>query len=183
MWKYLLTISVAAILSSSLAFAQDAPFDAASSDGAPVTRDAPLQGAFVGDGSATQTKQVSKDPRRIWLTENKRAKVKIDHCQSNPQALCGAIIWLSEPKNDKGQDKTDIHNPDPALQSRPVLGLHMLKNFVKGDGEWVDGEIYNPQNGKTYSCTMSVNDDGTLRVHGYVGIELLGETQQWTPSN
>lgn len=182
MWKYLLTISVATVLSTSFASAADAPFDPAGGDSTSAPKEAPVASA-VSEPAMAQPKQVSKDPRRIWLTENKRAKVKIDHCKDNAQALCGEIIWLKEPKNEKGQDKTDVHNPDPALQSRPVMGLHMLKNFVKGDGEWVDGEIYNPQNGKTYSCTMSVNNDGTLKVHGYVGIELLGETQYWTPSN
>lgn len=182
MWKYLLTISVATVLSASFASAQDAPFDPSGGDSA-STMQAPVASASNPTPSATENKQVSKDPRRIWLTENKRAKVKIDQCADKPQALCGVIVWLKEPLNEKGQEKTDVHNPDPALQNRPLMGLHMLKNFVKGDGEWVDGEIYNPQNGKTYSCTMSVSDDGTLKVHGYVGIELLGETQYWTPAN
>ncbi len=183
MWKYLLTISVATILSTSLGFAQDAPFDPAGDDNMSAAKEAPMVRATNDAGQMAPTKQVSKDPRRVWLTENKRAKVKIDHCKHNPQALCGTIVWLLEPKNEKGQDKTDVHNPDPALHSRPVMGLHMLKDFVQSNGEWVDGEIYNPQNGKTYSCTMSVNDNGILKVRGYVGIELLGETQYWTPSN
>jgi len=60
------------------------------------------------------------------------------------------------------------------------LGLEILKNFkYKGTNEWTGGRIYDPKNGKTYSCNMRLEGD-TLKVRGYIGISVLGRTTVWT---
>ena len=33
----------------------------------------------------------------------------------------------------------------------------------------------------TYDATISLGQDGDLRLHGYVGLPLFGETQRWSP--
>jgi uncharacterized protein (DUF2147 family) len=43
-----------------------------------------------------------------------------------------------------------------------------------------DGHIYNAENGKTYNANISLQADGTLRLRGYVGSPMFGETQIWT---
>ena len=43
-----------------------------------------------------------------------------------------------------------------------------------------DGKIYNGENGKIYNANISLQADGTLRLRGYVGTPLFGETQVWT---
>jgi len=62
-----------------------------------------------------------------------------------------------------------------------LLGLQILKNFVYDaqDKEWEDGTIYDPKNGKTYSCIMTLSGNN-LNVRGYVGISMLGRTGVWT---
>ena len=63
----------------------------------------------------------------------------------------------------------------------PLLNLQILKDFVYDaeDKEWEDGTIYDPKNGKTYSCYMTL--DGTkLNVRGYVGVSMIGRTSVWT---
>lgn len=114
-----------------------------------------------------------------WFTEGNKSKVEIEPCGDK---LCGKIVWLKEPKTKEGKDKTDAHNPDKSLRSRKILGLALLSDFVKGtDGNsWEDGKIYNPEDGETYKCTMTLQDDGTLEVRGYVGIPLFGKSQIWT---
>jgi uncharacterized protein (DUF2147 family) len=60
------------------------------------------------------------------------------------------------------------------------MGLLILKAFKKtGDGEYEDGTIYDPKNGKTYSCTMKLKDN-VLDVHGYIMISLIGRSEKWT---
>lgn len=114
----------------------------------------------------------------VWLTESGSAHVEIGGCG---EVLCGKIVWLREPLDTAGQPKTDKENPDPAKRERTILGLAMLDGFrPAGEGKWGDGTIYNPEDGKTYSCTMSLENDGTLRVRGYVGLPILGKTQVWT---
>jgi uncharacterized protein (DUF2147 family) len=57
-----------------------------------------------------------------------------------------------------------------------ILGLPILRDFkYKGANEWEGGKIYDPKNGKTYSCKMTLQGN-TLKVRGFVGISLLGRT-------
>jgi len=100
----------------------------------------------------------------------------------------GKIVWLEEPlytaedeDGEEGEPKVDKNNPDPALQSRPIMGLELMSNFVyDGKGTWKKGTIYDPDNGKTYKCKLRIGDDGELLVRGYIGVSLLGRTSQWT---
>ncbi|NBU04628.1 MAG: DUF2147 domain-containing protein, partial [Bacteroidetes bacterium] len=92
----------------------------------------------------------------------------------------GKIVWLKEPLKN-GKPKVDDLNPNPAKRSVPLMNLQILKDFVydADDKEWEDGTIYDPKNGKTYSCYMTL--DGTkLNVRGYVGVSMIGRTSVWT---
>jgi uncharacterized protein (DUF2147 family) len=41
------------------------------------------------------------------------------------------------------------------------------------------GRILNPKNGKDYQCAMELDGNDILKVRGYLGTELLGQTQLW----
>jgi uncharacterized protein (DUF2147 family) len=118
-----------------------------------------------------------------WLTDGGKSRVEISHCG---EALCGKISWLKEPvypEDDEmaGQQKVDRENPDQALRSRPLEGLKLLSGFhYDKDNVWTGGRIYDPRNGKTYSCKMTLVDDHTLKVRGYIGFSLFGRTVIWT---
>jgi uncharacterized protein (DUF2147 family) len=119
-------------------------------------------------------------PVGVWLASKGRSHVEIYKCGAK---LCGKIVWLKEPTNKDGSPKVDSRNPDKAKRSRKLLGLHILRGFVKDEDEpnyWTSGRIYNPEDGDVYKCTLTLRKDGKLRVRGYVGIPLLGKTQIWT---
>lgn len=60
----------------------------------------------------------------------------------------------------------------------------MLTGFrFDGDDEWKDGDIYDPESGKTYSCYLSLKDNNTLKVRGYIGVSLFGRSETWTRTN
>src|SRR5690349_13062248 len=81
----------------------------------------------------------------------------------------GKTIW--------GKNRKDTKNPDPKLRDREIIGLEFLKDFVfDGKEEWVNGTVYDPQSGKTYSCKMWL-EDGNLKLKGYIGVSLLGRTE------
>jgi uncharacterized protein (DUF2147 family) len=112
-----------------------------------------------------------------WYIEGERAVVEMYRCADR---YCGRIVWLKEPKNADGSDKMDIHNPDPSKKRCPVVGINIVRDFeYKGKDRWADGEIYDPDNGKSYSCKMTLAGD-TLKVRGFIGISLIGRTTQWT---
>lgn len=91
----------------------------------------------------------------------------------------GKIIWLKQPYDDTGKPKIDKNNPDVNARSRSLLGLVMLRDFKYEDGEWVDGRIYNPDDGKEYKCNMKLKDLKTLAIRGYIGISLIGKTEKF----
>ena len=81
---------------------------------------------------------------------------------------------------DNGKPILDKNNPDAGKQTRPVLGLVILTGFRFDTDAWDDGDVYDPEKGKTYSCTMTLKDKNTLKVRGYIGISLIGRTEVWT---
>ena len=125
----------------------------------------------------------------VWATDPEGgggpAHVEI---YTNDNRFEGKIIWLEEPMytaDDEGETagvpKEDHNNPDPALRSRPIIGLVIMEGFVfDGKGTWHKGTIYDPDNGKTYKCKVRLGDDGVLNVRGFIGFSLLGRTEQWT---
>ncbi|GIS21656.1 MAG: hypothetical protein CM15mP122_1620 [Bacteroidota bacterium] len=43
----------------------------------------------------------------------------------------------------------------------------------------IGGTILDPKSGKIYDCYISLEDDNTLKVRGFLGFSLLGRTQIW----
>jgi uncharacterized protein (DUF2147 family) len=111
-----------------------------------------------------------------WLTEDGKAVVEVYKCGDQ---YCGKIIWLKEPNNEDGTEKLDSENPDPPKRNRKIIGLNIVWGFrYDGKNKWVDGNIYDPDNGKTYSCKMNFKGD-ELKVRGYIGFSLIGRTTIW----
>jgi uncharacterized protein (DUF2147 family) len=121
-----------------------------------------------------------KDPiERTWYNGQKTGKIQIYKARDG--RFYGKIVWLAEPNRD-GKPKTDIHNPDEKRRNQPVMGLLILKGFKKDGSSYEDGTIYDPKNGKTYSCKMNL-ENGKLNVRGYMGISAIGRTDTWTPAD
>jgi uncharacterized protein (DUF2147 family) len=112
-----------------------------------------------------------------WYSEGNESVVEL--YKSNGKYY-GKLVWLKEP-NRNGKPKVDDKNPDPKHHDRPVLGLVILKDFIfDGKDEWNDGTIYDPKNGKTYSCYIEFQKKDVLKIRGYIGISLIGRTTIWT---
>lgn len=118
----------------------------------------------------------------VWMNEDKDAHVQISR---DGDIFNGKIVWLKTPIDEEtGKPKLDDENSDESLRTRPVMGLLLLHDFVfDGDDEWEDGKIYDPKEGKTYSCYMEFDDEddlSTLKIRGFIGVSLLGRTTYWT---
>jgi uncharacterized protein (DUF2147 family) len=110
----------------------------------------------------------------IWFNEEKDAKIKVYKENSR---FYGKIVWH---KTGDDISSFDENNPDQELKKRKKLGLIILTDFAFDDGQWEDGDIYDPKNGKTYSCVIKLQKDGSLHVRGYIGISLFGRTVNWS---
>lgn len=112
-----------------------------------------------------------------WLTGTQKAAVTI---YKEGDKYFGKISWLKTPLNEEGKPKVDKNNPDDARKKDPLMGIRLLKNFVfDGGDQWEKGTIYDPENGKTYSCKITMVNRDKLDVRGFVGISMLGRTQTW----
>lgn len=92
----------------------------------------------------------------------------------------GRIVWLKVPNNPDGTPRTDINNPDESKRKTLLKGLENLRDFkYVGDNKWEEGKIYDPKNGSDYACEMTLVDENTLEVRGFIGVSLFGRTDVW----
>lgn len=116
-----------------------------------------------------------------WRTPDGSAKVKVAPC-ADKASMCGTVVWLKAPLDKAGKPVTDAANPDPALRTRPVVGLTLIRDFKAASaGRWTGGKIYDPKTGKTYASKLSANPDGTLKVEGCVSV--VCQAQTWTKAD
>lgn len=106
-----------------------------------------------------------------WLSQEKDGKILIF---KQGEKYFGKVSW------GKSTGRKDDKNPDPALQKRDLLGAVILKDFIFTGKSWEEGTIYDPNNGKTYSCIMKLKNTDALEIRGFIGISLLGRTTLWS---
>jgi uncharacterized protein (DUF2147 family) len=64
-------------------------------------------------------------------------------------------------------------------KNQPIEGLIIVKGLSKDGEVWTDGKILDPANGKSYDCTIKLDDSNTLNVRGYLGFSFIGRSQVW----
>jgi len=136
--------------------------------------------ALASPASGAPERAVTDEVRGLWVDhwegDKQKVAVWIEDCDG---LLCGRIYWLKKPLSG-GEPKRDRKNPDAALRERPLCGLLILTDFRRAkENAWSAGHIYNPNDGRTFSSTMTLDQDGSLRIRGYVGLSLFGKTVQW----
>ncbi len=129
---------------------------------------------------ALAAKPVDNTDVIVGTWQNSTGKGHIQIYKNNGKFF-GKISWLQEPfDKNTGRPKVDEKNPDPAQRKNPIMGLVMLHDFSYEEGEWKNGKIYLPTEGKEYNAYIRFRDANTLAVRGYVGISLFGKTDVWT---
>ncbi|HTY00279.1 MAG TPA: DUF2147 domain-containing protein [Bacteroidota bacterium] len=133
--------------------------------------------ALSGSTARAQDSTAAKKILGEWLTAEGTSKIEI---YKEGEEYCGRISWLKEPERD-GKPRVDDKNPDEKLRSRPLIGLVILRGFsFDGEDQWTGGKIYDPKSGNDYSAKMTLKDDHTLNLRGYVLMPLFGRTETWT---
>ena len=130
--------------------------------------------ATAADRAAAADEKLS--PLGVWLgisDSGEKGHVKI---YERGDKLCGTLVWSSQPKS------RDINNPDESRRDKILIGQDILKD-LQPDGEnfWDYGRLYDATTGKTWNCNIEVlpgNDK--LRIRGYWGISLSGQSRVWT---
>lgn len=134
----------------------------------------------AGDGSPASA--IEGD----WLVDSRDAIIRIER---EGDTFVGTIVWQLHDRYSaedgpdlNGKIVTDRHNPDPALRSRPLTGLRLLSglHYDADAHAWVNGHVYDTDNGKQYHCEIHLPSSDRLVLHGYIGITLLGGSTTWT---
>ena len=138
---------------------------------------APL--ALLALGASTGAKAATPaDPSGTYLTEDGRARVRLEKCGSASDRLCGYVVWLKIPLNDKGEPRIDFRNPDPKKQARASLGHQLILGLRPNADAHYEGKIYNSEDGKSYDVTIWTDAPGELTVRGCL-IAFLCKSQTW----
>jgi uncharacterized protein (DUF2147 family) len=100
------------------------------------------------------------DPVGTWIDHTGRGAVEISPCNG---ALCGRIVWLKAAADQEACGMQIIGN------ARPASG-----------GKWDGGWIYDPEARAKYDVELTPLGDNKLKVLGYAGMKMFGETMTWT---
>ncbi len=103
----------------------------------------------------------------IWATKAEDGVFQIYQCGQN---LCGKFVGMRY----KGA------NPPVSNKGTSQCGFPMLRNFVRQDKSkyWI-GKIADPRNEKIYDAKIWLENNNELKLRGYLGISLFGETKVW----
>ena len=109
-----------------------------------------------------------------YYTEDGSGIVAVGPCGA---AMCGKLATIVKRAPDAPAN--DVRNDDPALRSRPLIGMPILSGLTDKGADW-RGEIYDPRRGKTFRSIVSRNADGSLSVQGCMA--MFCRTQLWKPA-
>ena len=150
-----------------------------------VMQAAGMAGAMA-QGSVEGT--VAPDPiEGVWQTVL-LSEITIAAC---PEGFCGTLSKIIVPSEGLTAEElaaaqamdpatfTDIRNKDPELRNRPMLGLQILTLLPSTKPNIYDGEIYNPEDGNTYSGYVEMTGADVARLNGCVLFNVVCKGEDW----
>ena len=137
-----------------------------------------LTAAFLAPVSPSHA--ASADPTGYWIKPDaeRESKIHVFKCGKGRSQLCAKIAWLKDPNDSKGRPLHDIRNQDPSQRGRPIVGLALFTGLTPSAPSTWTGKIYNPEDGHTYSATLTVVSRKQILLKGCKAWLLCGE-RQW----
>ncbi|HJE23899.1 MAG TPA: DUF2147 domain-containing protein [Methylorubrum populi] len=131
---------------------------------------------------STAAAAAPRDPTGTWLTQDGKARIRVEKCGPQEKNLCGYAVWLKTPLNDEGKPRVDFRNPDPKKRARASLGHQLILGLKLNEDAHYEGKIYNAEDGKFYDVTIWSDGPEELTVKGCL-IAFLCQSQTWTRVN
>jgi len=110
-----------------------------------------------------------------WMSAEKNLEVQVYKTGKDFKAK---IVWFKGEPGNPMQNWRDVHNPNPKLRSRKVLGMEVLNGleYDADDNSWEDGTVYDSKHGHTWNAAAYIDKKGILHVRGYWHLKILGRT-------
>jgi uncharacterized protein (DUF2147 family) len=129
--------------------------------------------------SATASLAMANSPVGQWHTiDDKTGQPKSMVVISEHQGIMRGRVEKILRKDADPNAKCDKCSDD--RKNLPILGMEIIRGAKKASGKniWEDGEILDPENGKTYGLRLTPIENGAkLEVRGSLGP--FGRTQTW----
>ncbi len=123
-------------------------------------------------GGAVAQQAPAADVTGVWIDHTGQGAVEIAPCSTlggnaGANRICGRVVWLKNPEH-------------RSVSGKRVCGAQVLGDLRReGRNLWDSGWIYNPEDEERFSAALELASVDTLKVTGYLGIKLLGETFTW----
>lgn len=115
-------------------------------------------------------------PTGVFNTPVDKGQIRLERCGED---VCGRA--LTSDRLSAYPDQRDVRNVEPGARTRRIKGLLLMRLHPIGPGRWGNGKIYNPDDGRSYSATLTVVNADTVKLKGCL-FEPLCRTQTWTRS-
>lgn len=88
------------------------------------------------------------------------------------------IVWYADTEGKPLDYWTDVHNPNPALRSRKILGMSILRDLIydSRSNSWEHGMVYDSRHGREWNAAATIDKQGLLHVRGYWHFKFIGKT-------
>ena len=110
-----------------------------------------------------------------WESTEKQLIITITLQNNQYKAI---IDWFSDTDGKPLDYWKDVHNPNPELRNRKILGMSILSNLTyhPDTRSWEDGTIYDSKHGKEWNAAAYIGNKGLLHVRGYWHFKFMGKT-------
>lgn len=144
-------------------------------------------GAAFSQAEAQRLRSPASPVEGVWRAEL-QSEVTIEVCALGYCGFLTKIVVPSEGLTAEEQATAaamspeeffDYRNENPALRNRPMQDLHLLTLRPGSKPTIFDGEIYNPQDGKTYSGYVELTGPDTMRLNGCVLYNIICRGEDW----
>jgi uncharacterized protein (DUF2147 family) len=128
---------------------------------------------------ASATTAQAADPTGYWRKADQGkypAKMQLYYCGG--RSICVKIAWLQNPRDSKGRELQDVRNVNPSLRGRTIEGMHIIRGMKQVSANQWKGTVYNPEDGKTYSASVTLASSRQIVLKGCVASFLCRE-QVW----
>ncbi len=120
----------------------------------------------------------AQNVKGIWVTTDDKSGKKVAHVEiyERDGKLHGKVIKLLP-----NAKTTHCKNCTGDRKGKSLINMDIIWDLEPSDDSWNNGEILDPRSGKTYNCSIWLENKNTLSVRGSLGISsLFGKTQTWS---